>query len=164
MSNTVTNVVFAGLGGQGIIKSSDILAAAAFAAGLDVKKSELHGMSQRGGSVTSDVRFGSEVLSPMVPAQEADFLLVLEPTQVEINRGLLRPGGVLLSPDLIPDGALRNKKSLNVAMLGALSVLLALQPEHWEQGLKECLAVRLHKVNEQAFALGRRQGEARFKS
>ena len=55
----VTNVVLAGLGGQGVLKASDILADAALRAGLDVKKAEVHGMSQRGGSVTSDVRFGA---------------------------------------------------------------------------------------------------------
>ena len=88
-----SNVVIAGLGGQGVIKASDILAEAAFRAGLDVKKSELHGMSQRGGSVTSDVRFGAQVFSPMVPPGEADFLVVLAPDQVEPNRHCLRPGG-----------------------------------------------------------------------
>ena len=78
MNKDVTNVVVAGLGGQGVLTASDILAEAAFAAGYDVKKSELHGMSQRGGSVTSDVRFGEAVLSPMVSAGEADFLLHLQ--------------------------------------------------------------------------------------
>jgi indolepyruvate ferredoxin oxidoreductase beta subunit len=74
VSNAVTNVVVAGLGGQGVIKASDILADVAFRAGLDVKKAEVHGMSQRGGSVSTDVRFGAKVLSPMVPGGEADFL------------------------------------------------------------------------------------------
>jgi indolepyruvate ferredoxin oxidoreductase beta subunit len=67
MSNRVTNIVLGGLGGQGVLTASDILADAAFRAGFDVKKSELHGMSQRGGSVSSDVRYGPRVLSPMVP-------------------------------------------------------------------------------------------------
>ena len=64
MSNKtkVTNIVIAGLGGQGVLKASDIVAEVAFRAGLDVKKSEIHGMSQRGGSVTSDVRFGEHSL------------------------------------------------------------------------------------------------------
>ena len=57
-SGSVVNVVVAGLGGQGVLKASDILADVAFRAGLDVKKTEIHGMSQRGGSVTCDVRFG----------------------------------------------------------------------------------------------------------
>ena len=115
---SVTNVVFAGLGGQGVIKASDILADAALRAGLDVKKSELHGMSQRGGSVSSDVRFGDRVLSPMAPRGEVDFLVVLDASQVEVNRSLLRPGGVLLAPDLVPEDRLTNKRSLNVALLG----------------------------------------------
>ena len=88
----MVNVIIAGLGGQGAIKASDILADAAFRAGLDVKKAEIHGMSQRGGSVSSDVRFGDEVLSPMIPRGEADFVLVLAPSEVEVVRPLLRAG------------------------------------------------------------------------
>ena len=152
----VTNVVLAGLGGQGVIKASDILAEAALRAGLDVKKSEIHGMSQRGGSVTSDVRFGPKVLSPMVPAGEADFLVVLEPSEVEVARPLLRAGGVLLSPDLIPDADLPNKRSLNVALLGALSQYLDIPPETLLDAVRAALPERLHRVNEQAFELGRK--------
>ena len=152
---SVTNVVIAGLGGQGVIKASDILAAAALRSGLDVKKSELHGMSQRGGSVTSDVRFGELVLSPMVPHGEADFLVVLEPTQVEVNLPLLRNGGRLLAPELIPEGRLRNKRTLNVAMLGALSRFVPLLPEAILAATKLALPERLHAVNERAFDLGR---------
>src|SRR5512136_2017953 len=122
MPKPLTNVVVAGLGGQGVLKASDILADVALRAGLDVKKSEIKGMSQRGGSVTSDVRFGEAVLSPMVPVGEADFLLVLEPTQVEPNRHALKPGGVLITPAAVNPDQLANKKSLNVALLGALSV------------------------------------------
>jgi len=117
----VTNVILAGLGGQGVLKASDILADAAVRAGLDVKKAEVHGMSQRGGSVTSDVRFGEKVLSPMVPRGEADFLVVLAPSEIEVTRPLLRPGGVLIPPDFVVEAALPNKRSLNVALLGALS-------------------------------------------
>ncbi|MGE5155542.1 MAG: indolepyruvate oxidoreductase subunit beta [Bdellovibrio bacteriovorus] len=151
----VTSVVIAGLGGQGVLKASDILAEASFRAGFDVKKSELHGMSQRGGSVSSDVRFGGQVWSPMVPAGEADCLVVLEETQIEVNRPVLRPGGVLIAPDLIAPGALKNKKSLNLALLGALSGYLPIPREHWLAAIHANLAPKLHKVNEQAFALGR---------
>ena len=151
----VTNIVIAGIGGQGVVKASDILADAALAAGFDVKKSELHGMSQRGGSVTSDVRFGDRVLSPMVPPGEADVLLVLEPTQTDINRALLREGGRLITTGLIAPGALRNRKSLNVAMLGALSAVLDIPEQHWLDAVRANLAEKLHAVNEQAFALGR---------
>jgi indolepyruvate ferredoxin oxidoreductase beta subunit len=151
----VKNIVIAGLGGQGVLTASDMLAEAAFRAGFDVKKSELHGMSQRGGSVSSDVRYGAQVLSPMVPAGEADVLLVLETTQIEINRPMLRAGGVLIDPGLLPEGALKNKKSLNVALLGAVSTVLDIPQEHWMAAVYANLADKLHKVNDQAFALGR---------
>lgn len=151
-----TNVVIAGLGGQGVIKASDILSDAAFRSGLDVKKSEIHGMSQRGGSVTSDVRFGPRVLSPMVPPGEADFLVVLAADQVDVNRGQLRLGGVLIAPELINPDALLNRKSFNIALLGALSVHLEIAEERWREAIHACLPAKLHAVNEQAFAEGKR--------
>jgi len=151
----VVNVVFAGLGGQGAIKASDILADAACRAGHDVKKAEIHGMSQRGGSVTSDVRYGEKVLSPMVPRGEADFLVALDQDQVEVTRPVLRPGGVVIGPDFVDEKALTNKKSLNVALLGALSHHLAIPEEHWMAAVKAALPERLHEVNEKAFRVGR---------
>jgi indolepyruvate ferredoxin oxidoreductase beta subunit len=155
MSSRVVNVVFAGLGGQGVIKASDILADAAFRAGLDVKKAEVHGMSQRGGSVTSDVRFGEKVLSPMIPPGEADFLVVLAPSEIEVTRQLLRPGGVLLPPDTVDESKLPNARSLNVALLGALARHLDLAEEHWTAAIQAALPERLHEVNARAFRLGR---------
>ena len=113
-------------------------------------------MSQRGGSVTSDVRFGRKVLSPMVPRGEADYLLVLAASEVEVARPLLRPGGVLLSPDLIPEDLLPNKRSLNVALLGALSRYLDLPADALLDAVRAALPERLHNVNEQAFAVGRK--------
>lgn len=153
--NKVYNVVIAGLGGQGVIKASDILADAAFRAGYDVKKSELHGMSQRGGSVSSDVRFGDQVWSPMVPTGEADCLVVLEETQIEVNRPVLSPDGVLISPEQLDAAALKNRKSLNVTLLGALSTRLPIPQEHWLAAIHANLAPKLHKLNEQSFELGR---------
>ncbi len=155
MSDRVTNVILAGLGGQGVIKASDILADAAVRAGFDVKKAEVHGMSQRGGSVTSDVRFGQKVLSPMIPRGEADFLVVLAPSEVEVTRPLLRPGGLLLAPDFIPAAELTNQRSLNVALLGALSAHLDIPEGIFLEAVRAALAERLHAMNEQAFKLGR---------
>ncbi|MFZ0959973.1 MAG: indolepyruvate oxidoreductase subunit beta [Terriglobia bacterium] len=157
MSNRtkVTNIVIAGLGGQGVLKASDIVAEVAFRAGLDVKKSEIHGMSQRGGSVTSDVRFGECVYSPMVPSGEADYLVVLSPDQVEPNRWQLREGGTLITPGGIPDGALRDKRSLNVALLGCLSTSLPFAETAWQEAIRQNLAPKLHATNLQALAVGR---------
>jgi len=157
---SATSVVLAGIGGQGVLKASDILADAAFAAGYDVKKSEIHGMSQRGGSVTSDVRFGPRVLSPMVPRGEADFLVVLAADQVAINRPLLSPDGTLLSAEMIDPTALPNRRTLNVAMLGVLAVYLDLDDAHWMNAVRANLPATSHESNAEAFALGRAAGRS----
>jgi indolepyruvate ferredoxin oxidoreductase beta subunit len=79
----VTNVLLTGVGGQGIITASTILSQACRIAGWEVKKSEVHGMSQRGGSVNSYVRFSEdeEVASPLIPEGGADILLAFEPLE-----------------------------------------------------------------------------------
>lgn len=151
----VTNVVVAGLGGQGVLKGTDILAMVALRAGYDVKKSEIKGMSQRGGSVTGDVRFGERVFSPMVPTGDADYLLVLELTQVEPNRHLLRQGGVLITPEAIQVEALPHKRTLNVALLGALSAHLPMAEEQWLDSLRSSFDEAFFEGNKKAFLIGR---------
>lgn len=151
-----TNIVIAGVGGQGVLKASDMVAELAFRAGLDVKKSEIHGMSQRGGSVTSDVRFGGCVFSPMVPEGEADYMVVLAKEEVEGNLGMLAPGGVLIEPDKIDLSRLTIRKCLNVALLGVLSRFLEFSQEAWREVILTHFPERLHAANLQAFELGRR--------
>ncbi len=156
MTNTVVNVVVAGLGGQGVVKASDVLADAAFRCGLDVKKSEIHGMSQRGGSVASDVRFGPQVHSPMIPQGQADFLIVVAPDQVDVNRHVLKAGGGLVSPALLDKvpGKLQ-AKSINVALLGVLSQSLDIPLDIWEAAIRGNFAEKHHRLNLEAFHQGR---------
>ncbi len=154
-SGDVTNVVVAGLGGQGVLTASDILADAAFLAGLDVKKAEVHGMSQRGGSVMTDVRFGRRVFSPMVPPGEADFLLVLAEDQVDVHRGLLRQGGALIAPAAIDPASLDNRRTANVALLGVLARHLDIGVDCWRQAIANNLKPALVEVNWHAFQIGR---------
>ena len=149
MTLDTVNVVFAGIGGQGVILASDLLTAAAFRSGFDVKKSELHGMSQRGGSVSSDVRFGTKVWSPMIPEGQADFLVSLAEDQVEVCRHLLKPGGIVLSPSMLGD--YDPGRSMNIAMLGALNAHLKLSDEIWNQLLAETFSGELLPVNQEAF-------------
>ncbi len=149
------NIVYAGLGGQGVLKASDIAANAALCAGFDVKKSEVHGMSQRGGFVTSDVRFGEKVWSPMVPPGQADFVVVLAADQIDASRPHLREGGTLILPDAVDAKSLRNKKSLNVALLGALSVNLEISEADWIEAIRANLPEKLHETNFAAFRAGR---------
>lgn len=152
---TVTNVIIAGLGGQGVLKASDVLAEAAFRSGLEVKKSELHGMSQRGGSVSSDVRFGTRVFSPMVPPGEADYLLVLSAGQVAVYRPLLDARGVLISPEAIDKARLPSRRLANINLLGVLSRHLDIPMEHWLESIRANLPTRVHDMNVQAFQVGR---------
>jgi indolepyruvate ferredoxin oxidoreductase beta subunit len=78
MKNGTTNILIVGVGGQGVLLASEILSEVAKESGLDAKKSEVHGMSQRGGVVTSHVRFGEKVFSPLIPEGEADAVLAME--------------------------------------------------------------------------------------
>lgn len=94
------NVSLVGVGGQGILLTSDILAKTAALAGLDVKKSEIHGMAQRGGSVISQVRFGEKVFSPIIPDGASDLLVSFERLEALRWRHLLAPDGKVLINDM----------------------------------------------------------------
>ncbi len=148
----VTNVMFAGIGGQGIILASDMLTEALFRSGRDVKKSELHGMSQRGGSVSSDVRFGEKVLSPMIPRGCTDYLVVLSEDQIDVCRNMLKPDTVILSPSLF--GSWDPGKSANIAMLGILNAHLKLSNEIWHDLIREKFKGELAGLNIEAFGKG----------
>jgi indolepyruvate ferredoxin oxidoreductase beta subunit len=93
---TAINFVLAGVGGQGTILASDLLAAVGMEAGFDVKQAEVHGMSQRGGSVTSHVRWGQVVYSPLIPVGGADILMGFEQVEAVRYAHFLRPGGKIL--------------------------------------------------------------------
>ena len=94
------NVSLVGVGGQGILLTSDILAKTAALAGLDVKKSEVHGMAQRGGSVISQVRFGDKVYSPIISDGTSDLLVSFERLEALRWRHLLAPTGKVLINDM----------------------------------------------------------------
>ena len=94
------NVSLVGVGGQGIILTADLLAKTAAIAGYDVKKSEIHGMAQRGGSVTSQVRFGKEVASPIIQEGTADILVSFDKLEAIRNTGILAKAGTALVNDL----------------------------------------------------------------
>jgi indolepyruvate ferredoxin oxidoreductase, beta subunit len=94
-----TNFLLAGVGGQGILLAADVLSLAGMEIGLDVKKSEVHGMAQRGGSVTSHVRWGAQVASPLITPGEVDYFLAFERVEGLRYAGMLRPTGTLLIND-----------------------------------------------------------------
>ncbi len=100
MDTSITNILLVGVGGQGILLASEILSETFMLAGFDVKKSEIHGMSQRGGSVVSHVRYGKQVFSPIVPEGEGDILFGFELMETSRYLSLLKPGGTVVANDL----------------------------------------------------------------
>ena len=98
------NVSLVGVGGQGILLTADLLAKTAALSGMDVKKSEIHGMAQRGGSVISSVRFGTEVHSPIIPEGQSDILVAFDRLEaLRWSHFLAKDGKVLLNNvDLVP--------------------------------------------------------------
>ncbi len=92
----VLNVLLAGIGGQGVLTASQLLAEAAARGGHDVKKSEVHGMAQRGGVVTSHVRIGRKVYSPIISSGEVDVLVAFEEAEALRWRSEVRSGGTLI--------------------------------------------------------------------
>jgi indolepyruvate ferredoxin oxidoreductase, beta subunit len=185
------NVLICGVGGQGVLLFSDVLSQAAMVSGNDVKKSEVHGMAQRGGSVTSHVRFGPRVFSPLIEEGTADFLVAFE--QLEALRYLhyLSPTGRVLidtlqwkpmpvligtteyPPDVIERvkaGAkhvsvveaynkakeLGQSRAQNIVMLGALSTMLAIPQETFEETIRQSVKAKFVDLNLRAFQEGRK--------
>jgi len=91
-----TNIVIAGVGGQGILLASRLICEAALAEGYDVKANEVHGMAQRGASVIGQIRFGEKVYSPLVKLHSADFLLAMEIIEAVRYSDYLAPSGLAL--------------------------------------------------------------------
>ena len=116
------NVSLVGVGGQGIILTADLLAKTAAIAGYDVKKSEIHGMAQRGGSVTSQVRFGKSVASPIIQEGTADVLVAFDKLEALRNAGILAKGGtafvndIYLTPITVSSGQQADVKDLDARL------------------------------------------------
>jgi indolepyruvate ferredoxin oxidoreductase beta subunit len=100
LDQTKQDILMVGVGGQGIILASDILGEAALEKGLDVKKTDTLGMAQRGGSVTSHLRIGQKVWSPLISPAEADILLAFEKLEAARWVNYLKPGGLAIINNL----------------------------------------------------------------
>ena len=96
MSVPKGDVFLAGVGGQGTLLASEVLCDAFLLSGFDVKKSEVHGMAQRGGSVTTHLRFGPKVFSPLIEPGKADLLIAFEKMEALRFAHYLRPGGAMV--------------------------------------------------------------------
>lgn len=95
----MTNILMVGVGGQGLVMTSGIIAEVLMQAGYDVKTNDVIGLSQRGGRVWASIRFGDKVYSPNIPEGEVDFLLALEPLEGLRYSTLLKEEGTILLND-----------------------------------------------------------------
>lgn len=123
----IFNIVIAGVGGQGVLMASKVLAESALASNMDVKQNEVHGMAQRGGSVISFVRIGDKVNSPVVMPGSADLLISFEPLEALRYSHFLKQGGRLVY----------NKVSINPSTVAAG---LAVYPQDVEQQIAAACA------------------------
>jgi len=162
MSDTknVTNVLFCGTGGQGILTMAEVLCQVAVIDGYHVKKSEVHGMAQRGGSVESHVRFGKEVFSPLIPHGQADFLVCLDAGEHETMKAFLAKDGDDLFKYLEKAReAAKSPRYLNSAMLGVIASRLGLKIQSWESVFKIMFANKNLDENLKAFTNGLTTGK-----
>lgn len=183
------DILMVGIGGQGIITASDIICNVAINSGLDVKKSEIHGMSQRGGCVNSHIRFGEKVYSPLINKHGANFIIAFE--QLETLRYLdyIKDGCTLIAstekiyppsvnlgiedyPDNVIDSVrhlfsrviiidclkfyeqIKDKRLMNMALLGGLSKCLSFTEDVWIRVIKESFKESLVEINVRAFKWG----------
>lgn len=155
------NVTFGGIGGQGIIKASELLGWAAMYDGFPVKKSEVHGMSQRGGSVESHVRFGKAVYSPLLGAGQADFLLCFHEEEHPRLATFLKKEGVDMFGWLEKARAIiDNPRMLNTALMGALAAYLPIKDDSWAKAFETVFPEKLRQSNKEVFAKARAQAQA----
>ena len=182
----VTTLI-AGLGGQGVVLAGDVLAEAALLSNLNVKKSEIHGLSRRFGSVSCQVRIGRELHSPLRGHGGVDVLLAFEGYEALKNLPFLaadglaltnrlwrKPGALTAADDDAPKGAgdariewfdgtdlthqAECPRSLNFFMLGVLSARLVIAEDAWYESLKSAGGARSRDANREMFAAGRRVG------
>ena len=179
-----TNIIIVGVGGQGILLTSKILGYLALDMGEEVKVSEVHGMSQRGGSVITHVRIGQGVHSPLVDPGEADFVLSFEKLEALRAEYYLNAEGVLISntqeilpmpvimgntkyPDKAPDHTKEvlldalslaeeagSARAVNIVLLGVLARFLPWPQEKWESAIAACVPGKTLETNLKAFRAG----------
>ncbi|MBN1815812.1 MAG: indolepyruvate oxidoreductase subunit beta [Sedimentisphaerales bacterium] len=156
MDKKVCNIVFGGIGGQGILKASEICGWAALYDGRHVRKSEVHGMAQRGGSVESHLRFGKEVYSPLVEVGKADYLLCFHEEEHPRLKPFLKEGGVDLIGYLSRvREMIENPKAINTAMVGVLASYLSIGQAAWMKALETVFPAKILELNKTIFLQAR---------
>jgi indolepyruvate ferredoxin oxidoreductase beta subunit len=155
MSHQTINILFCGTGGQGVLKAAEICGVAAMFAGKHAKKSEVHGMAQRGGSVESHLRFGKLVFSPIIPKGHVDILVPFYADEEARLKDFLKPDGKNLLPVLVKFRASGTSvRYLNTYLLGALAANLDLPSEAWNKALEQEFRNKSLEENKRIFIDG----------
>ena len=179
------NIMIVGVGGQGSLLASKLLGRMLLQKGYDIKVSEVHGMSQRGGSVITHVRIGEDVHSPLIDPGQADFVLSFEKLEALRAQHFLTENGVLISnvqqilpmpvimgaasyPVTEPKGyqtvlldALDmaenagSARAVNIVLLGVLSRYMEWPQDKWESAIAACVPAKTLETNLKAFRAGR---------
>ncbi len=153
------NILFCGTGGQGILTAAEICGWAAMLDGYHVKKSEVHGMAQRGGSVESHLRFGTAVYSPLIPKGEVDYLVAFETGENSRLKNFLKPGGQEMFNELEKAvNKIEDKRYINTYIIGLLSAKLKINEASWLQAIELVFHNKHAEENKKIFLFARKQG------
>lgn len=152
-NSNVYNILFCGTGGQGVLKASEVCGVAAVNAGFKVKKSEVHGMAQRGGSVESHLRLGKDVYSPLIIPGQADFLVSFHEGESNRMKHFLSPQGIDFTPFLQKVSLLADCRFMNTFFLGILASKLPVGQQHWFEAIKTVVGKRIDE-NIAVFKMG----------
>lgn len=139
MNKKIINIVFSGLGGQGVLTMSDICSTVAMYEGFDVKRTDLHGLSQRGGIVESHLRIGKEIYSPLIMDGDAHYNVSLdEKLGMKFKKKYLNDDGIDLTPLLrMMKKEDIQKKEGNFFMLGILASKLSFSHDCWKSAIED---------------------------
>jgi indolepyruvate ferredoxin oxidoreductase beta subunit len=156
LKSKTLNILFCGTGGQGVLTAAEVCGLSALFEGYHVKKSEVHGMAQRGGSVESHLRFGKQVFSPLIPEGGADYLVCFDQAEGERLKNFLAPKGINLIQYLgKAQAALEDKRYVNTYLLGVLSKYLPIKEENWLKALEQIFSSKNLAENKRIFLLGK---------
>ena len=169
------SILLVGVGGQGTILASKILTNSLMEAGYGVKMSEIHGMSQRGGSVSSQVRYGEKVMSPVIEKGKADIVVSFEKMEALRALDYLKEDGTLVVnneeiPSIMEEiekhvqakvvnatglaRELGNEKAANIILLGTIIRSMGLEHIDWDEILKANIKPQFLELNKKALKVG----------
>ena len=155
------NIMIVGVGGQGTLLASKMLGFVLLQQGYDVKVSEVHGMSQRGGNVVTYVRYGKKVYSPVIDKGEADVIISFEKLEAAYPENLIEKmqaaGAKVDAKDFLSIAQeAGSAKAVNIALMGRLSTYFPeISDEQWQDAIEKIVPPKFLDLNKKAFEAGR---------